>query len=155
AFLVASSPESLKSSFATLAASSGMRITSSGVSLSVDGMLVQLAVLMNCDPTPITKRTTKTLTPTRTALVVALSRIPMTRMIVTKMVMAAAGRLNQVMPCEVNGSEQRNAGTLHPKKTSRNLLKYFDQEAATQAQAMAYSRIKSQPMIQASNSPNV
>jgi hypothetical protein len=34
-------------------------------------------------------------------------------------------------------------------------LKYFDHDAATVAQLMAYSRIRSQPMIQANSSPRV
>src|SRR5262249_1003365 len=102
----------------------------------------------------MTKRTTPTLTATRMALVVALSRMPMTRMAVTASVMRSAGRFNQASGVE-NGSADRYSGMRTPATMVSSSLRYFDQEEATQAQAMAYSRTRSQPMIQANNSPRV
>ena len=46
-------------------------------------------------------------------------------------------------------------GSCQPKQTSVSLLKYSDHADATVAQLIAYSRMRSQPMIQASNSPSV
>ncbi len=46
-------------------------------------------------------------------------------------------------------------GIFHPKLKKRNSLKYPVQWAATTEQDIAYSRMRSQPMIQAKNSPSV
>ena len=93
-----------------------MVATSSGKTRSVGGRPVQLAGSMKNMPTPMTNSTTPTLTPTSTALVVALSRMPMTRMTVTARVMSRAGRFNHAPGVE-NGSLQRNAGTFQEKRT--------------------------------------
>ncbi len=105
-------------------------------------------------PTPITNRTTPTFVMTSTALVVALSRMPMTRMTVEAAMMSTAGKLNQAPSLE-NGSEARKSGTWGMCTAFRKTLKYFVQSAARTPQLMAYSRIRSQPMIQANSSPSV
>src|ERR1051326_7131770 len=102
----------------------------------------------------MTKRTTPSFSNTRAVFDAALSRMPITRTVVHKNRMTTAGRLNQA-PVLENGSLHRNEGTSRPNQTSRNLLKYFDHDAATVAALIAYSRIKSQPMIQANSSPSV
>src|SRR5438067_274121 len=106
------------------------------------GMPIQFLPVqsMKTRPTPITNSTTPTLTPTRTALVVALSRMPMTRMMVTTTVMSRAGKFSH--PPDVNGSLHRYSGTFQEKVTYNSSLRYFDHDEATQAQAMAYSRIR-------------
>src|SRR5438105_3690407 len=105
-------------------------------------------------PTAMTNRTTPTLIATSKAFVVTLSRMPSTRTMVTAAITRTAGKLSQA-PSIVNGSLDSCGGTCQRKKTSRNSLKYLVQSAATTPQLMAYSRIKSQPMIQAKNSPRV
>ena len=47
------------------------------------------------------------------------------------------------------------SGSLSPKTESSRLLKYCPQPTAIAATETAYSRIRSQPMIQASSSPIV
>jgi hypothetical protein len=47
------------------------------------------------------------------------------------------------------------SGILMPKPVSRNSLRLPPQPTATAATAMPYSRIRSQPMIQATISPGV
>src|SRR5947209_1851187 len=101
-------------------------------------------------PTTITNTTTPTLVMTSTALVVALSRIPMTKTPVAKAMMMTAGRLNQAPSTEENVSAERNSGTRQWNNTSRKTLKYLVQSDASTAQLIAYSRTRSQPMIQAS-----
>src|SRR5262249_58767963 len=118
-------------------------------------MPVQLAGLMYQTPTAITNTTTPTLVITSKALVVALSRMPITRTHVAGAMRVTAGRLNQAPSTEENVSADRYSGTRQRKKTSRKTLKYLVQSDASTAQLIAYSRIRSQPMIQASSSPNV
>src|SRR5205823_14035461 len=131
---------------------------SSGMSRSVTGTVVQFAGLTKKTPTTMTNSTTPTLVMTSTAFVVALSRIPMTRTTVTKSMMATAGKLNSApLVGSEKGSDAITSGILIalPDTNSRSLLRYLDQDEATTPQAMAYSRIKSQPMIQANSSPRV
>src|SRR5262249_41123567 len=106
-------------------------------------------------PTAITNSTTPTLMPTRMAFMVALSRMPMTRITVQTRMMTTAGKLKKAS-C-VKGSLHHCDGTWAPlpNRAIRNSLKYFDHDDATQPQAMAYSRMRSQPMIQANISPRV
>src|SRR5438132_14302631 len=111
-------------------------------------MPVQLLVFTKAMPTMMTNNTTPTLTITRTALVVALSRMPMTRITVTTSVMSMAGRFKYEVG-SLKGSEHKYDGISGMCKTTRSLLRYCDQPAATTAQAIAYSRMRSQPMIQA------
>src|ERR1700687_6045582 len=93
---------------------------------------------------------------TSAVLDAALSRMPITRTIVTKSRITTAGRLIQA-PASEKGSLDRYQGTCHwaPNSTSSSLLKYSDHADATVAQLMAYSRIRSHPMIQAKISPRV
>ena len=86
---------------------------------------------------------------------VALSRMPMTRTTVQISKITTAGRFIQPGFSEAKGSLLRTSGNRQPMMSSVNLLKYFDHDDATVAALIAYSRIKSQPMIQASNSPSV
>src|SRR5207247_2554067 len=103
-------------SLTVLAATLGMVSVSSLYTRSDGGMPVQLAGLMKKMPTPITNSTTPTLTPTSTALVVALSRMPMTRITVTIKVMSRAGRFSQA-PLVEKGSLHRNGGIFQEKRT--------------------------------------
>src|SRR5206468_4098464 len=117
-------------------------------------IVVQFAGLIYQTPTAITKRTTPTLVATRMALVVALSRIPITKTMVLRAMMITAGKLNNA-PFVVNGSEESHSGIRQWKSTSRKTLRYLVQSAARTPQLIAYSRTKSQPMIQAKSSPKV
>src|SRR5579883_557262 len=105
-------------------------------------------------PARMTNKTTPSLTPTKMELVVALSRMPRTRITVTTSVMNSDGKLNQP-PAWENGSLQSWAGSCVLKRVFSNSLRYFDHDEATQEQAIAYSRTRFQPMIQANNSPSV
>ena len=128
------------------------------MSRSVTGMVVQFAGLTKKIPTTMTNSTTATLVMTSTAFVVALSRMPITRTTVTKSMMPTAGRLNSApLVGSEKGSEAITSGTLMAlfDKSSSNLLRYLDHDDATTPQAMAYSKIRSQPMIQANSSPRV
>src|SRR2546421_158287 len=113
------------------------------------GTPVQLFGLTYQMPTAMTNRTTPTLMITRTALVVALSRMPMTSTAVARAMMMTAGRLNQAPSTEEKVSLDRNSGTIHrgPKKTLRKTLKYLVQSDASTAQLMAYSRTRAQPVL--------
>src|SRR5437016_1239326 len=102
----------------------------------------------------MTKTTTPSFTTTMTRLDMALSRMPMTNTKVQAARINMAGRL-QMAPGVENGSFDKASGTLYIPSTSSSLLRYSDHEAATVAALMAYSRIKSQPMIQAMISPKV
>ena len=53
-----------------------------------------------------------------------------------------------------NGDDTNRAGRIRPKSLAK-LTTYPDQPMATAIAPTAYSRIRSQPMIQAINSPNV
>src|SRR5262245_61643087 len=119
-------------------------------------MSVQFGLYTYPTPIAITNNTTPSLISTINVLNAALSRIPITKITVTMARMQTAGRFMNALACE-NGSWHQRSGTTQdsPKQTRKNSLKYFDHDAATVAQLMAYSRIKSQPMIQASNSPSV
>ena len=55
----------------------------------------------------------------------------------------------------VPGAAANAAGKSIPTKSWRKLLRCPDQPTATVAAPSAYSRIKSQPMIHATNSPSV
>src|SRR5215510_4839985 len=105
-------------------------------------------------PRITTNTTTPVLMSTSTVFDAALSRMPMTRTVVTTSRITTAGKLNQA-PVMVKGSLERYQGTSQPKQTSVNLLKYSDHAEATVAQLIAYSRMRSQPMIQAKTSPRV
>src|SRR5206468_10849929 len=61
-------------------------------------MPFQFSGCMYQTPTAITKRTTPTLVATRIALVVALSRMPITKTMVDSAMMTTAGKLNQAPP---------------------------------------------------------
>src|SRR5580658_9644381 len=117
-------------------------------------MPVQLVGFTYHQPTTITKRTTPTLVATRTAFVAALSRMPITNTQVVSAMITTAGRLNQPEGSE-NGVVESLSGMCHRNSTSSQTLKYLVQSAASTPQLMAYSRTRSQPMIQASNSPSV
>src|SRR5258708_7180962 len=121
----------------------------------------QFAVLMNIAPDAITSSTTATFTMTNAELTEADSWIPTPSRIVTSTVMIPAGRLNTAIAVppsasttDVPGAALNVAGNEIPKSW-RKLTMYPDQPTATVAAPRAYSRIRSQPMIQAMNSPRV
>src|ERR1700682_2100584 len=121
----------------------------------------QFAVLTNAAPPRITISTTPTLTMTIAEFTLADSLTPMTIRTVTAIVMSTAGRLmiaSGLHPgalINVHGAAASDAGMLTPTKSWRNAVKWPDQPTATVAAPSAYSRIRSQPMIHAMNSPSV
>jgi hypothetical protein len=102
--------------------------------------------------TTMNRTSTASLTNTMTVLVLAVSRAPFISRAVTATTMRTAGRL-KVPPC--SGEVDRASGMRTPKAVSRNSLRLPPQPTATAATAMPYSRIRSQPMIQATTSPRV
>ena len=94
--------------------------------------------------------------------------MPITRTQVTRAVISTAGRLNTIgMPRTwgaaskkpsvreaVTRSVRSHAGISMPKPRSSS-TKYPDQETATATLPIAYSMMRSHPMIQAMNSPSV
>src|ERR1700753_3947724 len=119
----------------------------------------QLAVLMYITPAAMTIRTTATLRMTITELTRADSWMPITSSAVTRTVMMTAGRLNtavtgapSVTMTAVPGAALKAAGNWMAQ-CFRQLTRYPDQPTATVEAPRAYSRIRSQPMIQATNSP--
>ena len=82
----------------------------------------------------------------------ALSRMPTQSTAVTASTMNTAGRLNE--PPSPGGLASES-GSWKPNSESMRSLKYWPQPTATAATDTAYSRIRSQPMIQATNSPSV
>src|SRR2546427_12796116 len=121
----------------------------------------QFAVLMYAAPPRITIITTPTLTITIAELTFADSLTPITIKTVTASVINTAGRLKIASGLHpgalmrVHGAAASDFGIVTPTKSWRNAVKWPDQPTATVAAPSAYSRIKSQPMIQAMNSPSV
>ncbi len=133
----------------------------------------QLRLCTYRNPT-ITKTTrTPVLTMTMKLLNPADSRIPSTRIVVMARTMNTAGRLtiapvacqpatlHPATACATcvaeqnrNGGPASTSGTWTPRR-SRKLTNVADQPTPTVAAPMAYSRIRSHPMIQATNSPSV
>src|ERR1041385_1254050 len=117
---------------------------------------------------PMTMATMTSLIATMAALNVALSRMPFTRTTVRMNVMRTAGRSKyepvETMPVvlqspprlmhKLNGAVETAGGTLKPN-SGVNSWKCADQPCATVAEPTAYSRTRSQPMIQANSSPSV
>ncbi len=99
---------------------------------------------------PATTNTTSTiaLMPTSSVLVSADCLMPMMSRPATTSTMTAAGRLNTGV------GPARDGGIVMPTSRAR-LTKYPDQPTATVDVLSAYSRIRSQPMIQANSSPTV
>src|SRR5437773_2645435 len=105
--------------------------------------------------------TTATLMITITELTFADSFTPMTMRTVTARVMSTAGRLKTASGLQpgalirVHGAAASEAGKLMPRKSCMKAVKWPDQPTATVAAPSAYSRIRSQPMTHAMNSPSV
>jgi hypothetical protein len=78
--------------------------------------------------------------------------IPITSSADTSSTMTAAGRLKRPGPAP--GGAASAAGIVMPRSRAK-LTKYPDQPTATVETLSAYSRIRSQPMIQAKSSPTV
>jgi hypothetical protein len=124
----------------------------------------QFSVWMNMAPAPITIITIATLITTITAFTVADSLMPTISSIVTRIVMITAGTLKTatvvgaIAPpasCTiVPGAALHFAGNCSPSWCS-SVTRLPDQPTATVAAPRAYSRIRSQPMIHAMNSPSV
>src|SRR5690349_3048491 len=115
----------------------------------------QFAGLIACAAPTMNSSTTATLMITITLLTLADSLMPMTRRVVTRAMMMTAGRLKiavVVVPSAHVTAAPRAAdsahGTLMPM-SCRKLTTYPDQPIATVTAPSAYSRIRSQPMIQA------
>src|SRR5439155_20558551 len=121
----------------------------------------QLAALTNEAPPTITISTTATFTMTITVLTFADSLMPTTIRTVTAAVMSTAGRLitaSGLQPAtlmSVQGAAAIDTGKLMPTKSCRKLVMCPDQPTATVAAPSAYSRIRSQPITHAKNSPSV
>src|SRR4029453_3922770 len=121
----------------------------------------QLAVLTQNAPPMMTITTTATLMTTMAELTLADSLMPTTMSAVTSTAMITAGRLNTAVTgpppvwTMVPGAAARCAGNCTPTKSCRKLVRCPDQPTATVAAPSAYSRIRSQPITQAMNSPSV
>ena len=121
----------------------------------------QLAVFTYAAPPTMTMITTATLTKTIAVLTVADSLMPMMMRIVTSTVMITAGRLKTAVTgpaavaTTVPGAPAKRAGKSTPTKSWRKLVRFPDQPTATVAAPSAYSRIRSQPITHATNSPSV
>src|SRR5690349_20208249 len=112
-------------------------------------------------PAAMTTTTTATLTTTITALTVADSLTPTISSSVTAIVMMTAGRLKTAVTrslpgtwTSVPGAALMAAGNVMPSWRS-NVTKFPDHPTATVASPRAYSRMRSQPMTHAMNSPSV
>src|SRR6478672_11075965 len=118
----------------------------------------QLAVSTKNTPDAITISTTATLITTTTALAEADSLTPKTRSAVTAIVTSTAGTLKMAVTGSppgtwtmVPGAALSAAGKLRPT-WCRSVISVPDHPTATVAAPSAYSRIRSQPMTQATNS---
>ena len=121
----------------------------------------QLSGLTAWAASAMKSRTTATLITTMTLLTVADSLMPITSRVVTRAMMTTAGRLNHAVTVEPSANVTtlpraawRWAGMRIPK-SPRNETTYPDHPIATVTAPRAYSRMRSQPMIQARNSPSV
>ncbi len=103
-------------------------------------------------PTTMNSSRMPSFTATMTVFVLAVSRTPRMSRAVTAATMSTAGRL-KVPP--VSGEVDSALGRVNPKVVSRKLLRLPPQPTATAATEMPYSRMRSQPMIQATSSPRV
>src|SRR5690554_2729104 len=103
---------------------------------------------------PTARKTTivMILTNTMAALIRMLSRIPMINNPISTRMMPMAGKFTNP-GSGAKGPLVSVAGKPRPIAVNA-LLKYPDHPFATAATATPYSRIRSQPMIQASSSPN-
>src|SRR3954466_962928 len=104
--------------------------------------------------TATTTKNASTASLTKTIIVLkrALSRMPTQSTAVIASTMKTAGRLNE--PPSPGGAASES-GSVNPNSESARSLKYWPQPTATAATDTAYSRIRSQPMIQAASSPRV
>src|SRR5258706_8756473 len=137
----------------------------------------QLAGLTALTVSAMNSSTTATLIITMTLLKFADSLMPITRRVVTRAMMRIAGRLKVAAihgppsvraeqsgaawaepvttETQVPRAAESAAGIWMPRFLPRKLTTYPDQPMATVVADSAYSRIRSQPMIQAKNSPSV
>src|SRR6476646_6335765 len=133
----------------------------------------QLAVFTYLSPTPTIRSTMSTLTITMTLLTEADSLMPITRMVDMRATMNTAGTLSSA-PVKLRpswahpatarltsptvhqrvGDWVRWAGSVTPNNLNRS-TRCPDQPTPTVAAPAAYSSTRSQPMIQATNSPMV
>src|SRR5262249_50737841 len=121
----------------------------------------QFAVSMKNAPAPMTMSTTATLMTTIAALTDADSLTPTINSAVTATVMSTAGRLKTAVTVAppasctaVPGAALSAAGKLKPSWLS-SVTRLPDHPTATVAAPSAYSRIRSQPITHATNSPSV
>ncbi len=113
----------------------------------------QFSGLTNVKPAAMKNSTAASLMATITALKRALSRTPTTSSPVMNSTMIAAGRLITA-PSVAQGDAVIHTGRCRPKP-ARMRWKYPLQPTATVIDPTAYSRMRSQPIIQAKISPSV
>ena len=128
------------------------------------GLLVvtQFAVLKAGAAQTIKSPITASFTATMTVLTRANSRMPTTSnaVIITMISIARTFRMAPVddharcAASNENGDDTNRAGMMRPKSLAK-LTTYPDQPMETAIAPTAYSRIRSQPMIQAISSPSV
>ena len=124
--------------------------------------MTQFAVLKAGAAQTIKSPITASFTATITVLNRADSRMPTTSsaVIIAMMTMAGMFRMAPVdnhaccAASNENGDDTYRSGRMRPKSLTK-LTTYPDQPMATAIAPTAYSRIRSQPMIQAISSPNV
>ena len=108
---------------------------------------------MNPHPRTINTRTTATFKITRILLINADSFVPFINSKDSKQIIKIAGKLT--IPPSLSHGPCKSAVGISIPKLCKNLETYCDQLAATVAAPRAYSKTKSQPIIQAINSPIV
>ena len=113
---------------------------------------VRLSALNAVKASARNSSSTTSLTSTMIVLARALSLIPTISSAVTASTRNAAGRLT--VPPSPGGSLSA-LGRVTPNSESSRLLRYCPQPTATAATDTPYSRMRSQPMIQATSSPSV
>src|SRR5688572_8362533 len=121
----------------------------------------QLSVLMYAAPKPMKSSSTSTFTMTIAALAPADSRMPITRSAVTATTTSTAGRLNSAVTVPPLASAMLapvgpvSCGGIDSPTSLSSETTSPDHPTATVDALNEYSRMRSQPMIQAKISPSV
>ena len=118
--------------------------------LGVNG--VRLSALNAVNASPMNSSSTTIFSTTMTLLALVLSRTPRINTPVIARTRNAAGMLT-IPPSP--GGWLSASGSCQPNSVSSSELRYCPQPTATAATDTPYSRMRSQPMIQASSSPRV
>ena len=112
----------------------------------------KLSLLNAVMPSAMNSASTTSLIATMIVFARAVSRTPIISTAVTASTRNAAGRFT-TPPSP--GGLAIDSGSERPNSESSSSLKYWPQPTATAAIETPYSRIRSQPMIQAASSPSV